>query len=139
MFLVGAVDPAARRLVEVTRQALDEAIKVCGPGVPLKAIGATIQGIADKHKYGVVKDFIGHGVGRVFHSWPNVFHFKNSEPGVMTPGMTFTIEPMLTAGSPRHKMWPDNWTVVTADGSLSAQCEHSLLITADGVEVLTKA
>lgn len=138
MFYVGNVSPAAKKLCEVTHESLMAAIQQCGPGVPLKRIGATIQGIADKHKYGVVKDFIGHGVGWLFHSYPNIFHCRNNEPGVMVPGMTFTIEPMLTEGSVRHKMWPDRWTVVTADGKLSAQYEHSLLITESGVEILTQ-
>lgn len=137
MFHVGTVSPDAKQLCEVTHQALMAAIQECKPGVPFKKVGATIQAIADKHKYGVVKDFIGHGVGRVFHCYPNVFHCKNNEPGVMVKGMTFTIEPMLTQGSIRHKMWPDNWTVVTADGKLTAQYEHTLLINDDGAEILT--
>jgi methionyl aminopeptidase len=93
--------------------------------------------VADKAGYKVVRDFIGHGVGTMFHSGPNVYHFRNNEPGVMVENMTFTIEPMLVDGNMRYSMWPDDWTVVTKDGSLSAQYEHTLLITESGAEILT--
>eukprot|EP00887_Chlorella_sp_A99_P000834 scaffold5.g834.t1 len=112
MFYVGDVNPAARRLCEATKAGLDAAIKVCGPGVPFKEIGNAIQVVADKN--------------------------KNNEPGVMQPGMTFTIEPMFSAGSARERYWSDGWTAVTTDGSLSAQWEHTLLITPSGVDVLTR-
>lgn len=157
MFYVGNVSPEAQRLCETTERALHAAIAECKPGMPIKVIGDVIQvlrlkatcpkavptppplqGIADKAGYRVVRDFIGHGVGRVFHSYPNVFHFRNNEPGVLVPNMTFTIEPMLVDGNMRWSMWPDEWTVVTKDGSLSAQYEHTLLVTDDGVEILTK-
>jgi methionyl aminopeptidase len=96
-----------------------------------------IQKMADKAKFGVVKDFVGHGVGRQFHSMPFVQHNRNSDRTKMVEGMTFTIEPMLTEGTSRTRMWDDNWTVVTVDGKLSAQYEHTLLITSNGCEILT--
>jgi len=136
-FYCGTVDDDAKQLVEVTREALDKAIAICGPGVEFKKIGATINEIADRYRYGVVEHFVGHGVGAVFHSAPSILHNRNNQPGRMVVGQTFTIEPMLTMGSIRDVMWNDNWTVVTADGGLSAQFEHSLLITESGVEILT--
>lgn len=96
-----------------------------------------IHGIADKHKYGVVREFVGHGVGRHFHSMPTVPHCRNSEQSIMTPGQTFTIEPMLTERGVKGRMWRDNWTVVTTDGGLAAQYEHTIYITENGHEVLT--
>lgn len=138
MFLVGdSPSPVARRLVDATREALDAAIAVCGPDVPVKSIGDAVVAVAAKHKFQVSRDFIGHGVGKLFHARPHVMHTKNSERDRMSPGMTFTIEPILTEGSPRMLEWKDGWTVVTADGSLAAQCEHTILITNDGAEVLT--
>ncbi|CAI5987532.1 unnamed protein product [Closterium sp. NIES-64] len=94
--------------------------------------------MADKHSYGVVRKFIGHGVGSVFHAGPAVLHYRNNEPGRMQVGQTFTIEPMFTMGGVRDVMWDDGWTAVTADGTLTAQFEHTLLITETGVEVLTR-
>ncbi|EFJ17369.1 hypothetical protein SELMODRAFT_154620 [Selaginella moellendorffii] len=138
-FLCGTVSDEAKRLVEVTREALDKAIAVCGPGVEFKKIGRTIHDVADKFKYGVVKRFVGHGIGTIFHCAPSILHFRNNEPGRMQIGQTFTIEPMLTMGKPDDLIWPDNWTAVTVDGSLSAQFEHTLLVTGDGVQVLTRA
>ncbi|KAG1680191.1 hypothetical protein FOA52_000304 [Chlamydomonas sp. UWO 241] len=137
MFHVGAVDEDAKKLCEVTREALNAAIKICGPGVPYKRIGATIHDLADKYKLGVIKEYVGHGVGRSFHSAPTITHFRNNDPGVMQPWQTFTIEPMIVQGQIRCKTWKDKWTVVTEDGGLCAQYEHTLLITPDGVEVLT--
>lgn len=137
-FLCGAVAEEAKQLVKVTEECLQKAISFCGPGVEFKNIGRTINDYADKFHYGVVKEFIGHGVGKVFHSDPMILHFRNYQPGRMVIGQTFTIEPMLTIGSIDHLMWNDNWTVVTADGSLSSQFEHTLLITENGVEILTE-
>ncbi|KAG6552147.1 hypothetical protein Mapa_006249 [Marchantia paleacea] len=136
-FLCGNVSEEGRQLVEVTREALDKAISICGPGVEFKKIGKVIHDIADKYKYGVVRHFVGHGVGKIFHSGPSILHFRNSEPGRMAVNQTFTIEPMLTIGTIKGRMWDDRWTVVTEDGSLSAQFEHTLLITETGVEILT--
>ena len=96
-----------------------------------------VQRIASQHKYGIVKDFVGHGVGRVFHAAPLVHHTRNMESDVMHVGQTFTIEPILTAGNTAWKMWKDDWTVVTKDASLAAQFEHTILITERGHEVLT--
>jgi methionyl aminopeptidase len=137
MFYVGEVSEGAKRLCVATTEALMAGIGACGPGAPLKGIGHAIQAVAEKHKFNLSKSFIGHGVGTVFHSSPHVFHTRNNEPGVMTPGMTFTIEPMLCEGSAREKFWKDGWTAVTSDGGLSAQQEHTLLITDNGVEILT--
>ncbi|EFJ41280.1 hypothetical protein VOLCADRAFT_102436 [Volvox carteri f. nagariensis] len=94
--------------------------------------------IADKHKYGVIRDYVGHGVGQSFHSHPTIFHYKNSQPGVMQLGETFTIEPMIVQGATKCDTWRDNWTVVTKDRGLAAQFEHTLLITEGGAEILTK-
>lgn len=93
---------------------------------------------ADRHHYGVVQQFVGHGIGRVFHSDPVILHFRNNDRGSMVLNQTFTIEPMLTIGSINPLMWDDDWTVVTEDGSWSAQFEHTLLITEDGAEILTQ-
>ena len=140
MFFVGgrgAAGADAARLVDTTKEALAAAVALVRPGLPVRAIGDAIQAIADREGLGIVREFVGHGVGRVFHSNPAIVHCRNREPGTLVVGQTFTIEPMLTLGSPRSKMWKDGWTVVTADASLSAQFEHTLLVTPDGVEVLT--
>ncbi|KAJ0252334.1 Methionine aminopeptidase 1D [Hirschfeldia incana] len=136
-FFCGDVDEKAKKLVQVTKESLDKAISICGPGVEYKKIGKIIHEHADKHKYGVVRQFVGHGIGRVFHADPVVLHFRNNEAGRMVLNQTFTIEPMLTIGSRKPVMWDDNWTVVTEDASLSAQFEHTILITKDGAEILT--
>uniref|UniRef100_A0A0E0GDB0 Peptidase M24 domain-containing protein n=1 Tax=Oryza nivara TaxID=4536 RepID=A0A0E0GDB0_ORYNI len=137
-FLCGNVDDKAKKLVQVTRECLDKAISICAPGVEIKRIGRTIQDHADKFKFGVVRQFVGHGVGQVFHAEPVVLHFRNNEWGRMTLNQTFTIEPMLTVGSVNPVIWSDDWTAVTEDGSLSAQFEHTILITEDGAEILTQ-
>ncbi|OWM85407.1 methionine aminopeptidase 1D, chloroplastic/mitochondrial [Punica granatum] len=137
-FFCGEVEEEAKNLVQVTKKCLDKAISICAPGVEFKKIGRTIHDHADKHRYGVVRQFVGHGVGRVFHADPVILHFRNNEDGRMRLNQTFTIEPMLTIGSINPIMWDDNWTVVTEDGSLSAQFEHTILITEDGAEILTK-
>jgi methionyl aminopeptidase len=139
MFHVGQVSPEAARLCKATTEALMAGINACGPGAPLKGIGHAIHNVADSYKLNLSKSFIGHGVGTVFHCSPHVVHTRNNEPGVMVPGQTFTIEPMLCIGSAREKFWKDGWTAVTTDGSLSAQQEHTLLITENGVEILTVA
>ncbi|CAI5480700.1 unnamed protein product [Closterium sp. Yama58-4] len=137
-FYCGNVSKAARKLVEVTEEALNAAIAICGPDAEFKKIGHAIHAVADKNGYGVVRKFIGHGVGSVFHAGPAVLHYRNNEPGRMQVGQTFTIEPMFTMGGVRDVMWDDGWTAVTADGTLTAQFEHTLLITETGVEVLTR-
>ena len=138
MFLVGdGVTEEAKRLVQATKESLDASIAICAPGLPFNRIGQEIQKVANANKMNVVKCFVGHGVGQVFHSSPSILHYPNREKGTMEVGQTFTIEPMLTLGSIKPKIWPDNWTAVTADGSFSAQFEHTLLITETGVEILT--
>ncbi|RCV08468.1 hypothetical protein SETIT_1G329200v2 [Setaria italica] len=137
-FLCGDVDDEAKKLVQVTKECLDKAISICAPGVEIKRIGRTIQDHADKFKFGIVRHFVGHGVGKVFHAEPVVLHFRNNEWGRMMLNQTFTIEPMLTLGSINPVMWSDDWTAVTEDGSLSAQFEHTILITEDGAEILTQ-
>jgi len=135
---IGQVSSEAQRLMDTTKASLEAAIAICGPGVPFNRIGGEIQSVADAAGFGVVRDFVGHGVGRVFHCAPTVVHYKNRDnQGKMQVGQTFTIEPMLTEGSTRPRFWSDEWTAVTADGSLSAQYEHTLMITNDGVEILT--
>ena len=140
MFLIGEVSEEARRLVEVTRQCLYLGIEQVKPGNTLGDIGHAIQQHAERHGYSVVRDYIGHGIGVQFHEPPNVYHF--GEPGtgiVLVPNMVFTIEPMINAGRYQVRVLEDGWTVVTADGSLSAQWEHTVRVTQDGVEVLTAA
>jgi len=137
---VGEVLPEAQRLMDATKASLEAAIAICGPGVPFQKLGGEIQKVADSAGFGVVKDFVGHGVGTVFHCSPTVLHYRNMDfmQGKMQVGQTFTIEPMLTEGSTRPRFWPDEWTAVTADGGLSAQYEHTLLITEGGAEILTQ-
>lgn len=138
MFLVGNVDEAGKKLVRTTYECLDRAIAICRPEVPIKSIGGVIEEHATANGFSVVRNFCGHGIGSVFHTTPNVMHFKNNEPaGIMTPGITFTIEPMINEGTVKNVTWPDDWTTATSDGKRSAQYEHTLLITEDGVEVLT--
>ncbi|XP_018448384.1 methionine aminopeptidase 1D, chloroplastic/mitochondrial-like [Raphanus sativus] len=136
-FFCGDVDEKAKNLVQVTKESLYREISICGPGVDYKKIGQTIHDRADKHKYGVVRNYVDHGVGRVFHSDPIVHHSRNTIAGCMVLNQTFTIEPMLTIGSIKPVMWDDKWTMVTEDASLSAQFEHTILITRHGAEILT--
>ncbi|MDP6603470.1 MAG: type I methionyl aminopeptidase [Rhodospirillales bacterium] len=138
MFFVGATTVKARRLVEVTFAALWEGIRVVRPGVTIGDIGHAIQDFAESHRFSVVRDFCGHGLGRVFHDAPNIMHFgRPGEGPVLREGMFFTIEPMINAGRYGVKILGDGWTAVTKDRSLSAQFEHSLGVTADGHEVFT--
>jgi methionyl aminopeptidase len=137
-FLAGAVDTESRLLVERTREAMMRGIRVVAPGRPLNAIGRVIESYARRFGYGVVRDFTGHGIGRTFHSGLVVPHFDDPAVSVvMEPGMTFTIEPMLTLGSIDYEIWPDGWTVVTKDRKRTAQFEHTVLVTHDGYEILT--
>jgi methionyl aminopeptidase len=140
MFPVGEVRRKAERLMEVTYEALMRGIAAVKPGNTFGDIGHAIQVYAEAQRCGVVRDFCGHGLGRLFHDAPNVLHF--GEPGegaVLQPGMFFTIEPMLNAGKPGVKILSDGWTAVTRDKSLSAQFEHSVGVTEDGVEIFTKS
>jgi methionyl aminopeptidase len=137
-FEVGTVDDDTKRLVRVTRECLERAIAVVRPGVPFNEIGRAIQDHAEAHGFGVVRTFIGHGIGEQFHTDLQILHYY--EPRHTRPieeGMTFTIEPMITMGDHRHRMWDDGWTAVTADLRRTAQFEHTLVVTADGCDVLT--
>jgi methionyl aminopeptidase len=137
-FLAGDADEESRLLVERTREAMMRGIRAVAPGRPLNAIGRVIESYARRFGYGVVRDFTGHGIGTTFHSGLVVPHFDDPNVGlIMEPGMTFTIEPMLTLGTIEYDIWPDGWTVVTADGMRTAQFEHTLVVTADGYEILT--
>jgi methionyl aminopeptidase len=138
-FGVGEVDAASQKLVQVTRECLDKAIEQVGPGVPFNRIGKAIEEHAHANKLGVVRDFVGHGIGEQFHTDLQIPHYYEPRlKTVMEPGMTFTIEPMITVGSWQVRVWDDGWTAVTADGSRTAQFEHTVLVTDDGVEVLTR-
>jgi methionyl aminopeptidase len=139
-FEVGEVSPEAHLLVERTRESLDRAIRAVRPGRQVNVIGRVIESYAKRFGYGVVRVFTGHGISTAFHSGLIIAHFDDPQATmVLEPGMTFTIEPMLTLGTYEHVMWDDNWTAVTADGKLTAQFEHTLVVTDDGVEVLTVA
>ncbi len=138
MFLVGSVDDASRLLVERTHDCMMRGISTVGPGIQVREIGRAIQAHAESFGYGVVRDFVGHGIGDTFHELPNVPHYDSPQATlVLVPGMTFTIEPMINIGTHKALMWDDDWTAVTADGSRSAQFEHTVLVTDDGVEILT--
>ncbi len=138
-YLVGNVDEESRLLVERTREALNRAIAAVQPGRPINVIGRVIESYAKRFNYGVVRDFTGHGISTVFHSGLIIPHYDSAEfDTIMQVGMTFTIEPMLTLGTYAWDMWPDNWTVVTKDRKRTAQFEHTLVVTLDGAEILTK-
>ncbi|BBF70373.1 type I methionyl aminopeptidase [Sphingomonas bisphenolicum] len=140
MFIVGEAAIKARRLVEVTYECLMLGIEQAKPGNHLGDIGHVIQRHAEKHRYGVVRDFCGHGLGQVFHDSPEVVHIGRPGTGPeLRPGMFFTIEPMINIGKPGVKMMDDGWTAVTRDRTLSAQFEHSIGITETGCEIFTKS
>lgn len=141
MFWVGEVPIKAKRLTQVTYDAMMKGIEQVRPGVTLGDIGYAIQTYAEQHRYSVVREYCGHGLGRVFHTTPNVLHYgKPGEREVLEEGMFFTIEPMLNAGKPEGRLSPiDGWTVTTKDRSLSCQFEHSMGVTADGVEIFTSS
>ena len=137
-FLVGQVDEASQKLVRVTRECLDRGIAAVRPGRPISDIGHAIETHAVANDLGVVQAFVGHGIGEEFHNDLAVPHYYTPAAAtVMTPGMTFTIEPMITMGRPNERIWSDDWTAVTVDGLRSAQFEHTVLVTDDAVEVLT--
>jgi methionyl aminopeptidase len=138
-FSVGEVDEVSQRLIAVTRECLERAILQVGPDRPFNLIGKAIEEHAHANKFGVVRDFVGHGIGEQFHTDLQIPHYYEPRlTTVMETGMTFTIEPMITAGGWQARMWDDGWTAVTADGSRTAQFEHTVLVTDDGVEVLTR-
>lgn len=140
MFHVGDVGVKARRLIDVTYEALWKGIDVVKPGATVGDIGHAIQTFVEGERFSVVRDFCGHGLGRVFHDAPNIMHYGVPSTGpVLREGMFFTIEPMVNAGRYEVKILADGWTAVTKDRSLSAQFEHSLGVTADGCEVFTRS
>lgn len=137
-FLAGAVAEEDRLLVERTREAMLRAIRAVRPGRELNVVGRVIESYAKRFGYGVVRDFTGHGIGRSFHSGLVVLHYDDpSVHTVLEPGMTFTIEPMITLGAIDYDVWGDAWTVVTKDRQRTAQFEHTVLVTVDGAEILT--
>jgi len=138
-FFVGNVPEKAKKLVKTTHECLMLAIKEVKPGVRYREMGNIIQKHAQENGYSVVRSYCGHGINQLFHTAPSVPHYgKNKAVGVMKPGHVFTIEPMINEGSWRDDIWPDNWTAVTQDGKLSAQFEHTLLVTDTGCEILTR-
>jgi len=138
MFYVGKPAVATERLVNITQECLYKAIKLVKPGAQLGDIGEIIQKHAESNYYSVVQEYCGHGIGRVFHEEPQVMHYGKAGTGLtLKEGMTFTIEPMINQGKRHCKLLPDDWTVITKDRKLSAQWEHTLLVTPDGVEILT--
>ena len=138
MFLVGEASIATRRLCQVTWECMWVGIEQIRPGATVGDIGHAIQSHAEKNNCSIVREYCGHGIGRVFHEEPQVLHYGTPGTGMsLEPGMTFTIEPMVNAGKRQVKLLPDGWTVVTKDHSLSAQWEHTILVTETGFEVLT--
>ncbi|MFN3585957.1 MAG: type I methionyl aminopeptidase [Moraxellaceae bacterium] len=138
MFIVGRGSVLAERLVRVTQESLYKALALVKPGCRLGDIGHAIQKYAESQRFSVVRDFCGHGIGKVFHEEPQVLHYGQPGTGMeLMAGMTFTIEPMINAGTYHTKILPDGWTAVTKDHKLSAQWEHTILVTPTGVEVLT--
>lgn len=139
MFFIGEPSIRARRLVEVSYECMRIGIEMVKPGVRLGDIGAAVQRHAESHNFSVVREYCGHGIGRQFHEEPQVLHYGSTGTGLpLEAGMTFTIEPMINAGKRFVTLLPDGWTVVTKDRSLSAQWEHTVLVTAAGFEVLTR-
>ena len=137
-FFVGDVHPESRQLVQVTEECTWYGIEAVKPGRPLSDIGRAIEDHAKKYRYGVVRAFVGHGIGEQFHTDIQVLHYYDSRgTTIMRPGMTFTIEPMISMGDWHHEMWDDGWTAVTVDRSRTAQFEHMLVVTETGAEVLT--
>jgi methionyl aminopeptidase len=137
-YAVGRVDLESERLLRVTRECMLRGIEAVRPGRPISDVGRAVEAHASAHGYGVVRSFCGHGIGEEFHVDPQVLHYY--DPQARTPmeeGMFFTVEPMLTQGTPEHVLWPDGWTAVTADGKRAAQFEHTIQVTRDGAEILT--
>jgi methionyl aminopeptidase len=139
MFFIGKPSVKAQRLVDITYDAMKRGIEAVKPGITLGDIGHTIQTYVESNKCSVVREYCGHGIGKMFHEDPQVLHYGKPGTGeTLVPGMTFTIEPMVNAGKRHVRLLPDQWTVVTKDHSLSAQWEHTILVTDDGYEVLTQ-
>ena len=139
MYYVGTPSVMAKRLVEATREAMFRGIRTVRPGATLGDVGHAIQEYAESQRFSVVREYCGHGIGKVYHDEPQVLHYGRPGDGVvLKPGMTFTIEPMINEGARHTKLLPDGWTVVTKDRKLSAQWEHTVAVTEDGVEILTR-
>ncbi|MET0404037.1 MAG: type I methionyl aminopeptidase [Cystobacter sp.] len=139
-YFIGNVDEESRRLVRVTKECLDLGIQAVKPGRPINDIGRAIEAHATQNNMGVVRAYCGHGIGERFHSSLQIpHHFDSEAKTIMQPGMTFTVEPMITLGHWHHRQWDDGWTAVTADGSRTAQFEHTLVVTDQGAEILTVA
>ena len=139
MFFVGEPSVMARRLVEVTREAMLRGIRAVRPGATLGDIGHAIQSYVEAERFSVVREYCGHGIGQVYHEDPQVLHYGLPGAGLrLQEGMTFTVEPMVNEGARHTRLLPDGWTVVTKDRKLSAQWEHTVAVTADGVEILTR-
>lgn len=141
MFMIGNVSNKARELVQTCHDALNSAIAICAPGVPLSEIGKVIEEIVNPHGFSISRDFVGHGIGKVMHDEPQIYHFydKKFDRIKMVPGLVFTIEPMINTGSAACKIDADGWTARTVDGGLSAQWEHTIGITEDGAVIFTEA
>ena len=138
MFAVGKIAPAAQRLIDITHEAMWIGIRQVRPGAHLGDIGAAIQGFVEPQHLSIVREYCGHGIGQIFHEDPQVLHYGDRGQGVqLQAGMTFTVEPMVNAGKRHVRLLPDGWTVITKDHSLSAQWEHTVLVTDTGFEVLT--
>lgn len=138
MYTVGKISPKASNLIDITYNAMMSAIEMVRPGIFLGDIGACIQKIAESNKFSVVRDYCGHGTGRVFHDAPAILHFGSPRTGIkLVPGLVFTIEPMINVGKYKTKVLDDNWTAVTVDNSLSAQFEHTIGVTENGHEIFT--
>lgn len=138
MYSIAPVPVFARRLIDLTQLALYEAITAVAPGKPLSIVGNTIQRLADKNNLSIVEEFCGHGIGRNLHENPQVVHYASKESLILEPGMIFTIEPMINLGKKHLKILSDGWTAVTKDRTLSAQWEHTVLVTETGCEVLSR-
>lgn len=139
MFTVGKITPFAEKLIRVTQECLYLGIEMVKPGVNLRDIGRAIQEHAEKNRFTVVREYCGHGIGRIFHEEPQVLHYDSpNNQLILQPGMCFTIEPMINAGSRHVRLLGDGWTVITKDRKLSAQWEHTIAVTESGHEVLTK-
>lgn len=138
MYFVGPPSPHAKRLVKITQECMYKGIELVKPGVHIGDIGHVIQQHAEANHYSVVREYCGHGIGKTFHEDPQILHYGTPNTGiVLEEGMCFTIEPMINAGKPHTKLKSDGWTVETRDGRLSAQWEHTMLVTSTGVEVFT--
>ena len=138
MFIVGKPTILGERLCRVTQESLYLALRMVKPGIRLRTLGAAIQKYAEGEGFSVVREYCGHGIGRGFHEEPQVLHYDADDGGVvLQPGMTFTVEPMLNAGDYRIRTMKDGWTVKTKDRSLSAQYEHTIVVTENGCEILT--